>query len=849
MTQQKSLTQNQVRLQGPRNFQNQKSHYHQQIINKTKSPYPTKFDKRNSANNSYKISAPAHTTQPSKFQHRQLQPSSYTRLVINFSDSDDDDDDEDEDENEKKEEEQEEEQGSNESDTDSKNNCSSAVTVSTPPVSGDDVQLNSNDDDQETVNLNSTCSPSGSSQESKEEIQEQEQQQEQDQEQEQEQEQEIQEYDNKKYSRDSEQPEPWPLSILSQSPSSPHLYPCSEFSITSNISSITPALHFPEDLLMSNNYFKKKWIGSYRRLKNVIVVLEWIPDKDNLKQKEREYTLSSAQEEQLKTAFQMFDLDGKGSMTFDETLQMLKAVDIDFDEKRDAKRLREIFTSMDKDGNGKLEFGEVKKALVTHSYYNIESGRYFACLSLLEAEHLRAVLHMKPNLFSKASIALHIGSLRLDATDNFIGSNIYQRRMAMGCLKFIDSQSDFSMKRVSMLLRALQIDSEENRRAFYLDVRSCRRRRQLPWELSTLAMLFYTPDEYHLLSNRAIISRVITNFKQRGITPYDAFKIFDHDHDGSLKTSELYGGLEWLKIDISASQLMNLAKSLDSDGDGFINQQEFLKVFDDGEAFSLLYQNNSKSDLPMQLINNPETVAPKAVPGTDLNENRPITISEEALKNIAVRVVHQGSFFEIWTSRGTNTPQKASIWKPKLEVGATKMNTRRICVGHYVISGFSTPSKKSSYYRVQLEDMSLFGVQESKDSESVIAKYFPHPIRFRQVWNQPRGQKQLFVWAPVPPSDKFVYLGMVATNADEPPPLNCVHCVPVDWVAPTKVKPTLIWDGTGVGGRPGSLWEINSMRLFAASQGNEPPTQIFYDIEPSFFVLADRFKVKVTQTK
>jgi len=47
-----------------------------------------------------------------------------------------------------------------------------------------------------------------------------------------------------------------------------------------------------------------------------------------------------------------------------------------------------------------------------------------------------------------------------------------------------------------------------------------------------------------------------------------------------------------------------------------------------------------------------------------------------------------------------------------------------------------------------------------------------------QVWSFHYGQDQaLFIWRPVPPSDDFVALGMLATKTEDPPPLDALRCV------------------------------------------------------------------------
>lgn len=150
-------------------------------------------------------------------------------------------------------------------------------------------------------------------------VQEQEQEREQEQEQEQEQEIEIEKYVDLAYARDHEEPTPWPFASLadplvhsegesesegenesgtigSDSTSALRLpaqfYRASDFCLWKR-----SPLQMPGYLALSHNYFDKRWSGA-RRLKNVVMVLDWVPDMTALRTYSRGYgDLSLAQEE------------------------------------------------------------------------------------------------------------------------------------------------------------------------------------------------------------------------------------------------------------------------------------------------------------------------------------------------------------------------------------------------------------------------------------------------------------------------------------------------------------------------------------------------------------------------
>ena len=65
-----------------------------------------------------------------------------------------------------------------------------------------------------------------------------------------------------------------------------------------------------------------------------------------------------------------------------------------------------------------------------------------------------------------------------------------------------------------------------------------------------------------------------------------------------------------------------------------------------------------------------------------------------------------------------------------------------------------------------------------------------------------------------------------------------MRCIPTSWCAKSKVVPKKIWDDSGAGGgKPGSMWTINSMDMIAVVPGHEPPTEDFYDLNSARFFL------------
>lgn len=63
-----------------------------------------------------------------------------------------------------------------------------------------------------------------------------------------------------------------------------------------------------------------------------------------------------------------------------------------------------------------------------------------------------------------------------------------------------------------------------------------------------------------------------------------------------------------------------------------------------------------------------------------------------------------------------------------------------------------------------------------------------------------------------------------------------MRCVPASWCIPTTVTPVKVWDDTGAGGgKPGSIWTVNSLEMVAVVAGHEAPKEKFYEFKsPSF---------------
>ena len=854
-----------------------------------------------------------------------------------------------------------------------------------------------------------------------EQVQENEEEQENEQEQEQEKEEEREEEiveeapDALKYVRDDERQLSWNYETLCNGPEwSEHgFYPLKTFKVHKGVGKTTAPLAFPDYLYLSKNYFREGWaLNGHRRLKNLTVVLDWVPDSSKLTTDTSGGggAFTASQESALRTAFEMFDTSGNGRLQETDLREVLREIDacVEDDEMRLHQLAREVAeesrsfqTGMTSSGTS---FDELKRVLRSKNIYSLQRGRFYVALSLAEAESLRVVMHLTKNdsttdgklvPFKLAETGLRIGGgTLLDTTSGYTPAQVFQGATAEQCYRFLDSQTDFEDREISLLVRALQGSDCDKRAAFFVSVRACRRRVKVPWASTPLAKVLTTPDEFHLLATRALVARVRMALKSKRMRLLDAFRAFDGEHIGRLTYEALYGGLSWLGLSLTSSQMLELASRVDKTKDGYITREEFEEAFgpdedwilegdapepiptrvahpartgsiptmtsklaevslmdilgdvgtvSDGSSSSLKAPTQSSpppkvmstenmsiddgtglgdwgalgmaATLPPVAKKKPQTLAaPKPtandpfglgppagvsssafedwlsggsgdlVGGGSLNDplsasattnasdgwdggdmiqldtstgaiaaparekiqaraivnpakeaeemkNRQLDakMTNSVLSGFQVAVVHQKSFGKVWTSDGTATRTKGSVWEAALGKSTLKKKIERVSLGHYASPNFSQP--KPAPFAVEVTDVNAYALTGSTYMPRVLERMLPYPVRFRQVWGQEWKSSALYAWSPVPPPG-FVAVGMVLTTTPQPPDLASVRCLPERWAVKPSVAPQLVWSNEGTGGRPASIWLVNSLGLLYVTIGhNAPPERDLWDIK------------------
>jgi len=244
----------------------------------------------------------------------------------------------------------------------------------------------------------------------------------------------------------------------------------------------------------------------------------------------------------------------------------------------------------------------------------VQEGRRVVAVSLAEAETIRRILHLKNgHNFSSISAGLSssgcnswnidgsnvavalrcisAGNIVTDKSTNFISAEEtgdfdgetypYTTLSAYESFRFLNCDMFFSEKSLNILLRALHSTSKRQRKHFFKNILMCRRRMTKKWNTSPIAKVFTLSDQFGMLKQRALSASLASAIKRSGLLLYDAFCKFDYSHNGFLTPGEVWGGFDYLGIDMTAADVLDFVNAADSDRDGLLSFREFVDVLQD----------------------------------------------------------------------------------------------------------------------------------------------------------------------------------------------------------------------------------------------------------------------------
>jgi len=223
----------------------------------------------------------------------------------------------------------------------------------------------------------------------------------------------------------------------------------------------------------------------------------------------------------------------------------------------------------------------------------------------------------------------------------------------------------------------------------------------------------------------------------------------------------------------------------------------------------------------------------------------------------------QQGFDEVWSSYGSGSQYRASIWRcSRSESLISKKGYRaKVFLGHFAADSLQAP-KGQTTQRLEVVDTRCGGLMGSSVSDSLndlLATYCPNPIKFRKAWSQKQGAallcelsswhllrqdiphaggKALYAWVAIPPTEDYVALGMVVSQTEEALASDEIRCVPRNWTKQSTFTPRLLWKDAGMGGQKGSIWQINAMGLIHIGSGHDAPPGPFFEMLSSKFVVS-----------
>jgi len=470
-------------------------------------------------------------------------------------------------------------------------------------------------------------------------VQEMEEEKEKQQEQEQEQEIEIEKYVDLAYSREEEEQQPWPAVSLATggTPDQPDapirklFYSSKEFKLYQRM-----PLQLSDHVMISNNYFNKKW-GGPRRIKNIIMVLDWIPSisqtttrfdletavkaggfaPEDLESHSRQAALEGAKsrdgDQAFSKAFDLYDLDASGGLNELELSHMLRAI-------TDTNQTPEIvrtYLQLAAGGRGEMDKETLKRLFDAGALRKEENGRWVVILSLSEAETLRRLMHArlgKPFIEGKdTALALRCsshGNVVFDRTQGWKPAPERQTLEAWQIARFMNNEMHFTNEQIAALMSILEAHTPRERMRYFEQILECRRRMQKKWTDTPVNKLFSLPTFAHLVKQRAQSWRMRTAIRQRNMLYYDAFLAFDANHNGLLAADELYGALEWLGVpNLTPGDVLDFIVTEDSHQDGNLRYKDFLELIKDPDADEDAAESEESSEYAKQDL---PVITPKA---------------------------------------------------------------------------------------------------------------------------------------------------------------------------------------------------------------------------------------------
>eukprot|EP00929_Paragymnodinium_shiwhaense_P090478 TRINITY_DN50674_c0_g1_i1.p1 TRINITY_DN50674_c0_g1~~TRINITY_DN50674_c0_g1_i1.p1 ORF type:complete len:4578 (+),score=1022.66 TRINITY_DN50674_c0_g1_i1:184-13917(+) len=605
-------------------------------------------------------------------------------------------------------------------------------------------------------------------------------------------------------------------------------FPLEEVQVQNGQSGETALVGLPDFVLCSPNHASRKRVRRGRaRLKHVMCFLEYVPDISQLERLEQPALVDAKQCELLREVFRSYDLDNSQTIDAEEFKRIFRTMDLD----KEGDTLVQTMASA-KGGPG-LTFDECQKKILSQTFCKMQRGRYFVALSLQEAEHLRAIMHQQlgggasggGTWPSRCGIALRsLGNLESGLENSHLDEHGpvtsstelgYQREVAEQLLRFLNCSESFQARQLNILLRSLQATPVAERLAWWQCIRSCRRRATSAWQQTALAKVFTAADEYGSLATNALVARMRWALAARGLGAADAFQTLDTNGNGVLSKGEVARGLEWLGVravmaqgqDRWLQQVDAVFEALDKNFDNSVTLDEFTSLLELRESDKAMIPSSLK--MLQQAAPQPEENDVDSEPEDRVVMERllPECFPLKSSGRLRLRWEEHTEMKLVWTSQRSLMEKPLTFWEPVTESAAVETGGSqvRLAFGHIACVGLRPPS---GIALLEIKDTQGRGSASRQDLQAVVEQLFPRPARYRQRWHQAKSSadsEHLYIWEPLPPSEDFVAIGMLASATRDEPPPEATRCAPKIWASSMR-RVTELWSGSGANNIPASFF-------------------------------------------
>eukprot|EP01043_Picozoa_sp_COSAG02_P048197 COSAG02_NODE_4712_length_5068_cov_56.652797_1_plen_771_part_10 len=368
---------------------------------------------------------------------------------------------------------------------------------------------------------------------------------------------EIEKFVDREYSRNQEAPKPWPLSALLKAPpfapddsgeEHSDAHDCPFYRLRRFKLRHEDSLHMPDQLLCSRNYFDPQWSG-LRRIKNVIMILEWAPERpcvpvekanahDHIGEGFRLRTpeehiaeapeMTQERQESLRKAFLNLSGERPDGLGHDELSHAIQAIT---DVPPTSEEIAAAIQASGSTGDCVTMEGFMM-LLKTRHLLPVHHGRYYVAVSLAEAETIRRVLHVRGKqplvpdqnrgvhpevalryspLASPGRTMLGDGGVAFDTSAGWrrdprsnqsqipsehpigidcTGATAAEAAIAQSVFRYFDGDMHYTPPQLNVLIRSLQASSVLERERFFSSTVGVRRRMDRKWQETPLAKVF-----------------------------------------------------------------------------------------------------------------------------------------------------------------------------------------------------------------------------------------------------------------------------------------------------------------------------------------------------------------------